>query len=100
MKTHRSTNALDRAYLEGKWREGTQRNLVAAALRSGKPWTLQSLVTKLDGPAYWNTVKHKNKNGEPSEESWFVTTADAIRGSIRYHLNELKNDGLVKILEG
>jgi hypothetical protein len=46
---YRSTDDLDKQYLKGKWREGTQRNLVAAVLRSGTPRTLDSLVKELDG---------------------------------------------------
>lgn len=95
MKTYRSTNDLSRAYLEGKWREGTQRNLVAAALRSQESWELESLVAKLDDRPYWETVVHKDKNGRPSEDSWLMKKAGGIRRSVMYHLNGLSKDGLI-----
>jgi hypothetical protein len=98
MKTYRSTGGLDSECLQGKWREGTQRNLVVAALRSRTTWTVDSLVKELDGPAYWDTVRHKNKNGEPSGDSWLIQKAGGIRGSVMYHLNRLSNDGLIKVV--
>lgn len=99
-QTYCSTGDLDRAYLDGEWREGTQRNLVAAALRSRKSWKLDSLVEKLDGPAYWQTVVHTDKNGRPSEESWLMMKAGGIRRSVMYHLNGLRKDGLIKVEQG
>jgi hypothetical protein len=97
MKTYRSTDELDSMYREGKWKEGTQRNMVAAVLRSGMTRTLDSLLDRLDGPAYWETVRHKDKNGKPSEDSWLMQEAGGIRRSLMYHLNGLKKDGLVKV---
>jgi len=29
-----------------------------------------------------------------------MTKADGVRGSVGYHLNGLKNDGLIKVIEG
>jgi hypothetical protein len=100
MKTYRSTGDLDSKYLEGKWLEGTQRHLVVAVLRSGMPWTVDSLVKVLDGPAYWETVRQKDKNGKPSDDSWLMKEAGGIRGSVMYHLNALRKDGLVKVVQG
>jgi hypothetical protein len=90
---------LERAYSEGKWREGTQRNLVAAALCSRKSWELDLLVEKLNWPAYWATVVHTDKNGRPSEDSWLMTKAGGIRRSVIYHLNELRKDELIKVAQ-
>jgi hypothetical protein len=92
MKTYQSTGDLEKQYLAGRWREGTQRNLVAAVVRSGKPWTLESLVEELDGPAYWERVRQQDKNGK-SEDSWFMAKAGGVRGSIMYHLNRLRCQG-------
>jgi hypothetical protein len=94
---YRSTDDLKRAYSEQKWREGTQRNLVAAALLSRKSWELDSLTEKLNGEAYWETVVHKDKNGRPSEDSWLMMKAGGIRRSVMYHLNGLRKDGLIKV---
>jgi hypothetical protein len=98
MKTYRSTSELDKKYREGKWRERTQRNLVAAAFQSQKSWTVDSLVAELDGPPYWETVRRKDKDGKPSEDSWLIVEAGGIRGSVMYHLNELGKDGLLKVV--
>jgi hypothetical protein len=68
---------------------------VAAVLRSGTPWTLDSPVKELDGPAYWETIKHKDKNGKPLEDSWLMQDAGGVRRSVMYHLNGLWKDGLV-----
>jgi hypothetical protein len=100
MKTYRSTGDLERQYLEGKWREGTQRHLVVAVLHSGTPWTVDSLVKVLDGPAYWETLRQQDNNGKPSEDSWLMKKAGGIRGSVMYHLNALANAGLVKVVQG
>jgi hypothetical protein len=96
--TYHSTGDLEKQYLKGKWREGTQRNLVAATLRSGTPWTLDSLVKELDCPAYWETVRHKDKNGKPSKDSWLMQEAGGIRRSVMFHLNGLKKGGFIKVV--
>jgi hypothetical protein len=64
---------------------------------AGTAWTLDSLLQRLDSLAYWETVKQKDKKGKPSEDSWLMRKAGGIRGSVMYHLNGLKNDGLVKV---
>ena len=69
--------------------------MVATLLRCGIPQTLDSLVEKLDAPTYWAAVRRKDRNGNPLQDSWFIQKAGGVRGSIRYHLNELKKDGLV-----
>jgi hypothetical protein len=93
------TRALSRKYDEGKFREGTQKKLgVATLLRYATPQTLDSLVEKLNAPTYWATVRRKDRNGNPLQDSWFIQKAGCVRGSIRYHLNELKKDGLVDLV--
>jgi hypothetical protein len=99
MRMYCSTGELNRKYQESEWREGTQRNLVASALLSRSSWELESLVEKLDGPAYWETVVHKDENGRPSEDSWLMTKAGGIRRSVMYHLNGLRKAGLIKLVE-
>lgn len=100
-KTWFRTRALGMEHNDGKYREGTQRRLVVAALLSCEtPQTLDSLVEKLDNPAYWATVKRKDRTGKPLESSWFIQKADGILGSIRYHLNALAKDGLVAVGRG
>ena len=70
-----------------------------AALRSRTAWTVDSLVKELDSPAYWETVRHKDKNGKPSGDSWLMREAGGIRGSVMYHLNGLRNEGLIKVVQ-
>lgn len=95
--TWSKTRALSRKYDDGDFREGTQRKLVVAALLLGEvPQTLDSLVEKLT-PAYWATVRHKDRNGKPLEGSWFIQKARGVPGSIRYHLNALRKQGLVEV---
>jgi hypothetical protein len=60
-----------------------------AALRPGKAWTLDSLVKALDGPAYWETFKRKDKNGKPSENSWRIRKARYSRLQFCITLNTL-----------
>lgn len=92
------TRALSKKYDDGKFREGTQRKLVVATLlRCETPQTLDSLVEKLDSPSYWATVRRKDRNGKPLQDSWFIQKAQGVWGSIRYHLNALKKDGLVDL---
>jgi hypothetical protein len=99
MNTYRSTGKLEKKYQEGEWREGTQRNLVAAAFQSQKSWTVDSLATELDGPPYWETVRRKGKDGKPLEDSWLMMEAGGVRGSVIYHLNGLSKDGLLNVVE-
>jgi len=97
MKTYQCNSDLEKQFLAGKWREGTQRNLVAAVLRSGEPWTLDALVDELDDSAYWGTIKVKDKHGKPASDSWLMMEAGGIRGSVMYHLNGLDKAGFVKV---
>lgn len=92
------TRALRKKYDNGEYREGTQRELVVAALLLCEtPQTLDDLVENLDAPVYWATVRRKDRDGKPLEDSWFIQKARGIPGSIRYHLNELRKDGLVEL---
>jgi hypothetical protein len=101
LKTYRATRNLGQKYRDRIYREGTQRNLVVGALlNSGTSWTLDSLFRKLDNPVYWATVKHKDRNGRPSEDSWLMQEAGGIRLSIRYHLNALEKNGLIEVAQG
>ena len=99
LKTYRATRNLAQKYRDRIYREGTQRNIVVAALLdSGTSWTLESLFKRLDNPVYWATVK--DRNGRPSEDSWLMQDAGGIRLSIRYHLNALERNGLVEVAQG
>jgi hypothetical protein len=99
-KTYCSADDLEKKFRDGEWQEDEQRYLVVAALLDSKtPRTLESLVKQLDGPAYWETVRHKDKTGKPSEDSWLIREAGGVRRSVMYHLNALKKDGLVKVVQ-
>ena len=89
------TRNLEKKYNDGKYK-GQRKLVVAALLRCETPETLDALVKKLNPQAYWDTVRRKDRNGKPLEDSWFIQKAGGIPGSIRYHLNALKKDGLVE----
>jgi hypothetical protein len=95
--TYSPTDKLDEYYRKGKYREKTQRYLVVRALlESSRPLSLDELFEKLNKPPYWDTVRHKDRTGKPSHDSWLVQKAGGIRDSIKYHLDALEKGGLIK----
>ena len=98
MKNYRPTELLKTMDKEEKYREGTQKYYVVRALVESKDFrTLDDLFDELNGPPYWATVKHKDRSGKPLKDSWFILEAGGVRGSIRYHLNQLEKDRLVEV---
>ena len=96
MKSYRSTPKLVQNYHEGHYKVGKQRYYVVRALVESKsPRTLDNLFDELNDWPYWSTVKHKDRNGKPSEDSWLMLEAGGIRRSIKYHVDALEKAALV-----
>jgi hypothetical protein len=86
-----------RRYMDGRYEMLVQRYLVVRALVDAKrPCALDYLFNELNTPQYKATVKHKTRDGEPDPDSWFEQKAGGIRGSIKYHLKKLLNEGLIR----
>jgi hypothetical protein len=96
MKSYRSTPKLVQNYNGGKYKVGSQRHCVVRALVESKsPRTLDDLFDELNDWPYWSTVKHKDRNGKPSRDSWLILEAGGIRRSIKYHLDALEKTALI-----
>jgi len=98
METYRAASGLSKKFEQGKYRKNTQRYLVVRELLKLKSASLDTLVGKLDNPVYWSTVKHKDRNGIPKVDSWFVQEGGGVRSSVHYHLRELEKGGLIENL--
>jgi DNA-binding transcriptional ArsR family regulator len=96
MKTYRTTPSLAKSFDGGKFREDTQRYLVARALLKLQHANLDILVKTLNNPVYWSTVRRKDQNGNPAADSWFVQEGGGVRASISYHLRALEKARLVE----